>query len=130
VAAEPSGEAAETEKPEAGKTETDAPAGEKPAEPTSESSSSSGDEQKLAELEAKLEKNPGDAAVKKELVDAHFRVGHAMMYDDDLPPRVKYPGALKHFRRTLELEPGHAKAAAEKKQIEDIYRSMGRPIPE
>lgn len=87
------------------------------------------DEAALKALEAKLAKKPADARLKSETAEASFQVGHAMMVNPDLPPRVKYPGALKHFRRALELNPKHQKAAGEKKMIEDIYKSMGREVP-
>ena len=87
------------------------------------------DEAKLKALEAKLAKKPGDAKLKSETAEANFQVGFTMMNDENLPPRVKYPGALKHYRRALALNPKHAKAAQNKKMIEDIYKSMGRPIP-
>ena len=79
---------------------------------------------------AKLAKKPNDAKLKTETAEANYQVGYAMMMNPDLPPRVKYPGALKKFNRTLDLNPKHAKAAHDKKTIEDIYKSMGRPIPQ
>jgi hypothetical protein len=87
------------------------------------------DEAKLKELEAKLAKTPKDEKLKTEVAEAHYQVGHTMMVNDSLPPRVKYPGALKHFTHALALNPKHAKAAEEKKMIEDIYKQMGRPVP-
>jgi ABC-type Na+ efflux pump permease subunit len=87
------------------------------------------DEGKLKALEAKLAKNAKDAKLKMEVAEANYQVGHTMMVNPDLPPRVKYPGALKKFRRALALNPKHAKAAQEKKMIEDIYKQMGRPVP-
>ena len=87
------------------------------------------DEAKLKTLEAKLAKKPSDAKLKSETAEANFQVGYAMMINENLPPRVKYPGALKHYRRALSLNPKHAKAAENKKMIEDIYKSMGRPVP-
>jgi hypothetical protein len=87
------------------------------------------DEAKLKTLEAKLAKKPKDAKLKSDTAEANFQVGYAMMINDNLPPRMKYPGALKHYRRALALNPKHAKAAENKKMIEDIYKQMGRPIP-
>lgn len=87
------------------------------------------DEAKLKALEAKLAKKPGDAKLKLQVAEANYQVGHTMMYNDDLPPRVKYRGALKLFRRALELNPKHTQAAADRKLIEDIYKGMGMPIP-
>src|SRR5207248_2694132 len=93
-----------------------APAVEKPAE--------------LVELEKAYESNPKDDATKKKLVKATYDFGYKVEYDNGLPPFVKYRTALKQFRRVLELDPSHEQAAVEKKQIEDIYKQMGRPIPE
>jgi hypothetical protein len=88
------------------------------------------DEAKLKALEAKLAKKPNDAKLKSDTAEANFQVGYAMMINDNLPPRVKYPGALKLYNRALVLNPKHAKAAQNKKTIEDIYKQMGRPIPQ
>jgi hypothetical protein len=88
------------------------------------------DEARLKELEAKLTRTPKDAKLKTEVAEANYHVGHAMMVNDSLPPRVKYRGALKHFNRALALNPKHPQAAEEKKMIVDIYRQMGRPVPQ
>ncbi len=100
-----------------------------PSEGT-EAAATSDDEAKLAELETKLKESPSDAELKKQVAEVSYQVGHTMMLNPDLQPRVKYRGALKHFRRTLALNPGHANAAAEKQQIEDVYKSMGMPVPQ
>jgi tetratricopeptide (TPR) repeat protein len=88
------------------------------------------DEAQLAALEARLAKSPKDARLIAETAEANYQVGYAAMVNPDLPPRTKYPAALKRFRRALALNPKHVKAARDKKQIEDIYTQMGRPIPE
>lgn len=88
------------------------------------------DETKLKALEAKLAKSPKDAKLKKETAEASFQVGFAMMNNEALPPRVKYRGALKHYRRALELEPKHAAAAENKTLIENIYKGMGMEVPQ
>lgn len=82
-----------------------------------------------AKLEKELKARPKDAALRNRVAEAYYQAGHTMMLSDKLGPRVKYRGALKHFRTALSLNPKHAKAAAEKKTIEDIYKSMGRPVP-
>ncbi|MBK7159329.1 MAG: hypothetical protein IPH77_12425 [Ignavibacteria bacterium] len=51
------------------------------------------------------------------------------MFEADLPPKEKYKPALQRYRRILELDPCNKEAAANKKQIEEIYQSMGKPIP-
>lgn len=104
-------------------------AGPKPPAKSAAKGAPKYDEAKLKALEAKLAKKPGDAKLKMEVAEASYQVGHTMMYNDDLPPRVKYRGALKLFRRALELNPKHAQAAADRKMIEDIYKGMGMPIP-
>jgi hypothetical protein len=106
-------------------------AAQKPAKAPAKSAAAAAkyDEKKLNALEAKLAKNPKDAKLKTQVAEANYQVGHATMIDPKLPPRMKYPGALKRFRRALALNPKHAKAAEEKKMIEDIYRQMGRPVP-
>jgi hypothetical protein len=96
------------------------------AEPAGDSAA----EKKLADLEAKLAKKPEDAKLKKEVAAAAYEAGHYIEYDKPgLMPREKYRPALKLYNRALELDPKHEKAAAEKKQIEDIYQQMGMPIP-
>jgi hypothetical protein len=85
---------------------------------------------KVSDLEAAYAKKPSDAAIKKQLVAATYEYGHTLMMDQQLPPRMKYRTALKEFRRVLELDPNHQQAASEKAMIENIYRQMGRPIPQ
>jgi hypothetical protein len=53
-----------------------------------------------------------------------------IMLDPDLPPRDKYPKALGMFRDALKIDPGNALATQSITLIEDIYKSMGRPVPE
>ncbi len=82
-----------------------------------------------AKLEKQLKAKPKDAKLKMQTAEANYKAGHAMMFSAPLPPRVKYRGALVHFRRALELNPKHKLAAEEKKTIEDIYTQMGMPVP-
>ncbi len=64
------------------------------------------------------------------LSDAHVLVGNSAMYDDSLPPFKKYPTALREFRKALKFDKDNKKAQANIDQIEGIYKSMGRPIPQ
>jgi hypothetical protein len=52
-----------------------------------------------------------------------------IMLDPELAPREKYPKALGMFRDALEMDPDNALAAKSVTLIEDIYKSMGRPVP-
>lgn len=69
--------------------------------------------------------NTKAAAVKKSMEAAMY-----LMYDAQLPPRDKYKPALKYFRIVLKLDPDNAEAKVNKEKIEEIYESMGKPIPE
>ena len=55
--------------------------------------------------------------------------GKYLMFEANLSPKKKYGPALKQFKRVLELDPKNQEAMNNKMQIEDIYTSMGRPIP-
>lgn len=87
-------------------------------------------EAEAKKMEKQLEANPDDPELKLKAAEAIFKAGYAMMMAPELAPRVKYRGALKYFRRTLALNPNHKHAAESKQTIEDIYKQMGRPIPE
>lgn len=75
-------------------------------------------------------KKSGTDENKKTLIDKHMAAGKYLMYEANLSPKKKYGPALKQFRRVLELDPKNQEAMNNKLQIEDIYTSMGRPIPE
>jgi tetratricopeptide (TPR) repeat protein len=87
-------------------------------------------EEAIADLDAAFKKNPKSAEYKQGLAAAHFAQGNALMNNAQMPPFRKYPGALKSFRKTLEYDPNHKEAKANIKTIEDIYKSMGRPVPQ
>ncbi|MBL8235467.1 MAG: hypothetical protein JNL98_43635, partial [Bryobacterales bacterium] len=53
-----------------------------------------------------------------------------LMFNKDIPPFRKYPGALRQFRKTVEYDPKNAKAKEHIATIEGIYKSMGRPVPQ
>ncbi len=71
-----------------------------------------------------------DNGLKKELIAKHMAAGDYLMFEANLSPKKKYKPALKHYRRVLELDPSNAEAQRNKQQIEEIYQSMGRPIPQ
>ena len=81
----------------------------------------------IAMLEKGHAKTP---AVSKALVDAHMAKGDSFMTNDKVPPRVKYTTALQEYRKVVAIDKTNKKAADNIKMIEDIYKSMGRPVPQ
>lgn len=81
-------------------------------------------------LDEIAKKSPNDPALKQSLISAHIKFGHFFMFNDTLSPKVKYPTALKHYREALKLDPNNADAKENAQQIIDIYKMMGRPVPE
>ncbi|MFZ1323173.1 MAG: hypothetical protein WAT71_16570 [Ignavibacteria bacterium] len=105
----------------------------------SESGNTGGEESWDDEGANKLiqEADAADAAYKKTksendketCVKMQLKAANYLMFDADLPPKDKYKPALQRYRRVLELDPGNQEAMANKQQIEEIYQSMGKPIP-
>ncbi|MCX6362017.1 MAG: hypothetical protein NT029_19630 [Armatimonadetes bacterium] len=83
-----------------------------------------------ADAEEGLKASPGDAALKKKTADAVAAAGDAMMVKSTLPSKPKYRGALRYFRRALELDGANQRAVGGRDLIEGIYKSMGMPVPE
>ncbi|HJY65042.1 MAG TPA: hypothetical protein VJ455_12870 [Ignavibacteria bacterium] len=80
------------------------------------------------DADAKFQKTKSDAdkntCILKQLTAANY-----LMFEANLSPKKKYKPALKRYNRILEIDPGNSEAMENKKQIEDIYTSMGMPIP-
>lgn len=87
-------------------------------------------EEAVAILEPAAKAAPKDAVVKKTYVEALMGNADAYMYNDKLPPFKKYPTALRGYRKVVELEPTNTKAKDNVAMIENIYKSMGRPVPQ
>ena len=83
----------------------------------------------IVDLDAAYKKNPGSVEYRQALAGAYFAQGQSAMNDAQLPPMRKYPAALTSFRKAVEIDPQHAGAKSNIKMIEDVYTSMGRPIP-
>ncbi len=81
------------------------------------------------DADAKYQQTKSDSdkktAAMKQLAAANY-----LMFEANLAPKKKYRPALKRYKRVLELDPGNSEAMENKKQIEDIYQSMGMPIPD
>ena len=92
---------------------------------------------KLAKLEkqykaakAAYTKNPKKASLKKQYVDSTVVFGHESMTSPALPPRVKYRQALRLYREALKLDPTNPIAKPEFDLMVNIYKQMGRPVPQ
>jgi len=83
----------------------------------------------IAQLEKEYKTNP-KADVKKALAEAHLGKADSFMYNDSLPPRAKYPTALRSYREVLKYDKENKKAQQGVATIEGIYKSMGRPVPQ
>ena len=78
---------------------------------------------------AALAKKPKDAKLKMAAAQAMAELGHGQMLDQSVPPRTRYPMALKTLRDAAKLDPKNKLALEDIKAIEDAYKSMGMPIP-
>jgi hypothetical protein len=87
-------------------------------------------EEQVAALQAAYDKAPSNDAAKMALVAALVSRGDYFMYSDELAPREKYPKALALYRRAAKLDPENATARTGIEQIESIYKSMNRPVPD
>ena len=76
----------------------------------------------------KYESSKSDAD-KKECIQKQLTAANYLMFEANLPSKEKYRPALKRYRRVLELDPSNKEAKENKEQIEEIYESMGMPIP-
>ena len=80
------------------------------------------------EADAKYQKTKSESD-KKMCIEMQLKAANYLMFEADLPPREKYKPALTRYRRVIELDPKNEEAIANKTQIEEIYKSMGKPIP-
>lgn len=84
----------------------------------------------IAALDKAHKANPKAADVQKGLAEAHLAKADSFMYNDALPPRMKYPQALRSYRTVLQYDKANKKAQEGISTIEGIYKSMGRPVPQ
>ena len=84
----------------------------------------------IAVLEPAYKKNHTSAEIAKALADSYLAKGDSFMYNEELPPRMKYPSALKAYRQVLAVDKANKKAQTNIATIEGIYKSMGRPVPQ
>jgi tetratricopeptide (TPR) repeat protein len=84
----------------------------------------------ITALETAQKKSPKSAEVTKALADAYLAKGDSLMANEQMPPRMKYPSALKAYRQVLVYDKANKKAQSQIATIEGIYKSMGRPVPQ
>ena len=76
-----------------------------------------------------LAAKPKDKRLQKAFVVATDRYATATMNAPSLPPRMKYPTALRLYREALKVDPANHEAKNNADMIVSIYKSMGRPVP-
>jgi hypothetical protein len=74
--------------------------------------------------------DPDVAETRELLIATHMTYALHLTYGSLTDMRTRMPEALRHYRRVLELDPGNERATAEIAQIEGIYRSLNREIPQ
>lgn len=86
-------------------------------------------EEGIQQLDELAKSSPDDQAVKQSQISAHMSYAKYFMENDTLSPKVKYPNALKHYRAVLRLNPNNKNAQDNANQIIEIYKMMGREVP-
>jgi hypothetical protein len=82
---------------------------------------------KIEKAEVKAKASGASDADKKAAARAYF--DRANFFRDQGTPSL-YKFALADYRRGLRYDPSDADARAKMDEIVDIYKSMGRPVPE
>lgn len=72
---------------------------------------------------------PTAAKAKKNAADTILKEADVVLVTPALGPKDKYPKALKLYREVVRLDPKNKGAKDAIRTIEDIYKSMGRPVP-
>lgn len=80
--------------------------------------------------EAALKKSPKSQAVKTSYTDALNRHALACMNSNVYGQKVKYRMALADFRKVLKVDPKNKVAKSNFDMLVNIYKSMGRPVPQ
>ncbi len=86
--------------------------------------------EKVKKAQTAYDANKTDAKAKTALVAARLEYGNALRDKGQTAPRPFYAAARKMYIQVLELDAQNKEAMDKKNEIESIYQSMGRPIPE
>jgi len=78
---------------------------------------------------AELAKAPKDPELIKKTSDTIYKEAEAVLVAPELAPKDKYPKALRLYREVVKMDPQNQGAKDSIQTIEDIYKSMGRPVP-
>lgn len=81
-------------------------------------------------LDALRGQDEADEQIRELKIAAHMTYGLYLTYGSLTDMRTRMPEALRHYRKVVELDPENAQAKAEIEQIEGIYRSLNREIPQ
>jgi Tfp pilus assembly protein PilF len=84
----------------------------------------------IVNLELALKEKPTDTGIKLDLAKAHRAYGDKFFGDNALAPMQKYPNALRQYRKAVSYNAADSEAKQRIAMIEQIYRSLNRPIPE
>lgn len=82
-------------------------------------------------LDILRETSSDETEIQVMLRDVHLLYGIWLVdHAQNMDMRVNMPEALRHFRRVLEFDPDNSIAWAHIQQIESVYRSLNREIPQ
>ena len=75
-------------------------------------------------------KHPNDPKIRDRFVVAGVRFGHESMMSPLLNSHLKYAQALHVYKQVLKVDPKNPVAKKEADMMIQIYKSMGRKIPD
>lgn len=76
-----------------------------------------------------LQAKPKDKKARSTFVAATNRLATGTMVAEGLPPKQRYPAALRLYREVLKIDPTNHEAKNNSEMIVAVYKSMHRPIP-
>ena len=86
-------------------------------------------EKKQVAAKTVFDKSPKKPGAKASFIELSNKLAYETMMARFIPSKERYPKALRLYRSVLKVDPKNETATMWKRQIEDIYKSLGRPIP-